>query len=78
MAAKPKNVAGWGELNIALNRHVKAGTILGYKTARPEDGGSVGIEVSTAKGADQAEVVRQIREALPELFADATVRTREG
>ena len=78
MARKPNGMAGWGELNIALNQLVKAGTILGYKTARPEADGVAGIEVATPKGADQAEVVRGVREVLPEAFANATVRTREG
>ncbi|TDR94046.1 hypothetical protein [Enterovirga rhinocerotis] len=78
MAAKPKSPSGWGELNIALNGLVKAGTILGYKTARPDADGSVGIEVTTARGADQAEVLRQVRDVLPEAFATAGVRTREG
>lgn len=75
MAKNSNGVAGWGDLNIALNRLVKGGVILGYKTARPEAGGSVGVEVSTASGADQADVLRQVREALPEAFATASVRT---
>lgn len=78
MATKPKSIVRWGELNIALNGLVKAGTILGYRTARPEAGGSAGIEVTTVQGADQAEVVRRVREVLPEAFSTATVRTREG
>jgi hypothetical protein len=75
---KSNGMAGWGELNVALNGLVKAGTILGYKTARPEAAGSATVEVMTAPGADQAEVVRKVREMLPPAFATATVRTREG
>ncbi|HMO30976.1 hypothetical protein [Enterovirga sp.] len=78
MAAKSKSIIGWGELNIALNGLVKAGVILGYRTTRPEAGGSAGIEVTTAAGADQAEVVSRVRDVLPDAFATATVRTREG
>jgi hypothetical protein len=79
MAKKSNSgTAGWAELNIALNGLVKGGTILGYRTARPEAGGSAGVEVETAPGADQAEVVRKVREVLPEAFSTATVRTREG
>ena len=78
MAKSKTGVAGWGDLNIALNGLVKAGTILGYKTVRPENGGAVGVEVTTGKGADQAEIVRMVRETLPEAFSGATVRTREG
>lgn len=78
MAKKPNSVAGWGELNIALNTLVKAGTILGYKTARPETDGIASVEVTTAAGADQADVVQRVRNVLPEAFATATVRTREG
>lgn len=78
MAKAKGGMAGWGELNIALNQLVKAGTITGYKTARPEGDGPVGVEVMTAPGADQADVVRLVRETLPEAFASAVVRTREA
>lgn len=76
MAAKPNPATGWGELNLALNGLVKAGVITGYKTNRADKGAEVGIEVSTAAGADQAEVVRRVREALPDRFSGAVVRTR--
>lgn len=78
MAAKPKSLAGWGELNVALNGLVKGGAIRGYKTARAESGGSATIEVTTDRGADQADVLRMVREVLPESFSTAIVRTREG
>ena len=75
MASKPKRpVVGWGELNIALNALVKKGTIVSYSTAAVKDATSV--EVATASGADQAEVVRQVKEALPSAFSEAQVRTR--
>lgn len=78
MAAKAKSNVGWGELNIALNGLVKSKAILGYKTARPEGDGVSSVEVTTAPGTDQAEVIRLVREVLPEAFATATVRTRAG
>jgi hypothetical protein len=71
-------MSGWGELNVALNALVREGVIVSYKTIRPEKGGPAGIEVATAPGADQAQVVRRVRELLPGNFADATVRTRTG
>jgi hypothetical protein len=77
MAKKSGGMAGWGQLNVALNQLVRAGTIVGYKTEKPEGDGPVRIEAAIAPGTDQAEVVRAVREALPEAFATATVRTRE-
>lgn len=76
MTARPKAMAGWGALNIALNALVREGLIVGYKTSRPEKDTPAGIEVATDKGADQAEVVRRVREILAGDFSDATVRTR--
>lgn len=76
MTKKQNGMLGWGELNIALNRLVKDGTITGYRTARPEADGAASVEVTTATGADQADVVRRVREALPEAFSTASVRTR--
>jgi hypothetical protein len=75
MASKPKRpVVGWGELNVALNALVKKGIIVSYSTAAVKS--ATTIEVTTSSGADQAEVVRQVREALPNAFSDAQVRTR--
>jgi hypothetical protein len=75
MASKPKRpVVGWGELNVALNALVKQGIIVSYSTAAVKS--ATTIEVTTSSGADQAEVVRQVREALPNAFSDAQVRTR--
>lgn len=76
MVAKAKTMAGWGDLNVALNGLVKEGVILSYKTSRPEKNTPAGIEVATAAGADQAEVVRRVRELLTGDFSEATVRTR--
>ena len=67
-------VVGWGELNIALNALVKQGTIVSYSTAAVKSATS--IEVTTASGADQADVVRQVRDALPSGFSEAQVRTK--
>ena len=72
--AKPR--VGWGELNIALNSLVKEGVISRYSTGASGSGTSV--EVSIESGADQAEVVKRVRAALPTEFADAQVRTREA
>jgi hypothetical protein len=75
MASKPKRpVVGWGELNVALNALVKQGIIVSYSTAAVKS--ATTIEVTTSSGADQAEVVRQVREALPNAFSDAQVQTR--
>ena len=76
MAAKPKRPVGWGELNVALNSLVREGVIVGYSTAAVESGTSV--EVATASGADQADVVRRVREALPTAFAEAQAGLRKG
>ena len=76
MARAPKEMANWGDLNIALNVLVKEGLILSYKTGRAGKGAETAIEVTTAPGADQAEVVRRVREVLTGAYADATVRTR--
>lgn len=73
-----KTMTTWGDLNIALNGLVKGGVIVSYKTSRADKGGEAAIEVSTAKGADQAEVVRQVRELLNGAFAAAVVRTKAG
>jgi hypothetical protein len=75
MATKPKPKVGWGELNIALNALVKEGVILSYSAAVGTSAG-VSVEVATANGADQAEVVRRVRESLPSAFSEAQVRTR--
>lgn len=70
--------SGWGALNVAMNTLVKASVIVGYKTSRTEKETEPGVEVTIAPGADQAEVVSRVREALPEAFSGATVRTRQG
>ena len=74
MSRKPKPPAGWGELNIALNALVREGVILSYSTGMA--GGSSSIEVAIDGGADQADVVKRVRGALPTAFAEAQVRTR--
>ena len=73
---KPKRPVGWGELNLALNGLVKEGIIVGYSTGA--DKGATSIEVATDSGADQAEVVRRVRETLPCAFSEAQVRTRSA
>ena len=70
-----KAVRGWGSLNVALNGLVKDGTIAGYETGAGADG-AVTVQVKIQSGADQADVVRRVREVLPEAFASAEVRTR--
>ncbi len=70
-----KAVKGWGSLNVALNGLVKDGVIAGYETAAAA-AGAVSVQVRIASGADQADVVRRVREVLPEAFASAEVRTR--
>jgi hypothetical protein len=74
MRSKPKRPVGWGELNVVLNALVKERIILSNSTGPGKDGTSV--EVVTDSGADQAEVVRSVREALPSAFSEAQVRTR--
>jgi hypothetical protein len=74
MKTKAKRPVGWGELNVALNALVKERLILSYNTGA--DKGGVSIEVTTASGADQAEVVRRVRESLPTAFSEAQVRTK--
>ncbi|NNM72358.1 hypothetical protein [Enterovirga aerilata] len=76
MSRKTKAPTGWGELNIALNGLVREGTILSYSTSMAS--GTPSVEVAIESGADQAEVVRRVRGALPSAFADAQVRTRVG
>ena len=77
MAATAKEMTSWGDLNIALNGLVREGVIVSYKTSRADkSGGEAAIEVSTAQGADQAEVVGKVRGILNGAFADASVRTR--
>jgi hypothetical protein len=73
MERKPKPPSARGELNLALNALTKERLILSYGVAQT---GSTTIEVAIDKGADQAEVLRRVREALPTSFADAQVRTR--
>ena len=75
-SAAPKAAATWGDLNVALNALVKEGMIVSYTTGRGDKTASTAIEVTTARGADQAEVVRRVREALPGEFSAATVRTK--
>lgn len=74
MTTKPKRPVGWGELNVALNALVKERIIISYNTGA--DKGGISIEVTTASGADQAEVVRRVRETLPSAFSEAQVRTK--
>lgn len=78
MAAPAKTLPKWGDLNIALNALVREQVIASYKTIRGEAGAPPAIEVATASGADQAEVVSRVRDALPAEFATATVRTRKA
>ena len=73
MAVKGK--PSWGELNVALNVLVKEGVVLTY-SASAGNNGSLLVEVTIDKGADQADVVRRVREALPATFSEAQVRTR--
>jgi hypothetical protein len=74
MARQAKAPSGWGELNVALNALVKERLIVSYRTSA--DNGATTVEVNIDTGADQAEVVRRVRAALPEAFASAQVRTR--
>jgi hypothetical protein len=74
MRNNPKRPVGWGELNVALNGLVKEGIIVSYSTGA-EKGGTL-IEVATHSGADQAEVLRRVRENLPSTFSKAQVRTK--
>lgn len=60
-----------GELNVALNALVKEKLILAYNVSQ-----TTAIEVAIDKGADQVEVLRRVRAALPDAFSDALVRTR--
>ena len=76
MSEKPHAPFNWGDLNVALNSLRKAGVIADYKTGTAPRSGALTIEVAVESGADQAEVVRQVRESLPDSVADAEVRTR--
>ena len=73
---KPKPASGWGELNVALNRLVKTGVIQSYSTGARGKEARVTVEVMIDTGADQAEVVQLVREALPEDYREAQVRTK--
>lgn len=73
MERKPRPPSGRGELNVALNVLMKEKLILSYDVAQTS---GTAIEVGIDKGADQADVLRRVREALPASFADAQVRTR--
>lgn len=73
--AQANSLVGWGDLNKALNLLRKERVFLSYKTGMGK-AGAVSIEISIEKGADQAEVLRRVREALPSEFGDAQVRTR--
>jgi hypothetical protein len=75
MGTKQKPKVGWGELNVALNALVKERLILNYSAAAGMSG-AMTVEVTVTSGADQAEVVRRVREALPSAFSEAQVRTR--
>ena len=70
--ARPK----WGDLNIALNGLKRGGVFSTYTTQWVEAGSTTVIELSVERGADQAEVLRTVREALPAAFLDATIRTK--
>jgi hypothetical protein len=76
MRNKPKRPVGWGELNLALNGLVKEGIIISYSTGAEKGGTS--IEVATDSGADQADVLRRVRENLPSTFSEAQVRTKKA
>lgn len=65
---------GWGSLNVALNRLVQDSVITGYNTDSDKQG-VVSVQVRVEAGADQAEVLRKVRDALPEAFVDARIRT---
>lgn len=67
-----------GDLNKALNGLRKRGLIAGYQTGTAGKGGALSIEVAIDKGSDQAEILRQVRETLPDVFSDAQLRTRIG
>lgn len=75
MERKSKPLSARGELNVALNALTKEQLILSYSVAQ---GDTTSIDVAVEKGADQAEVLRRVREALPASFVDAQVRTRIG
>ena len=78
MNDKSRSSFNWGDLNVALNGLRKAGVIAGYKTGTSVRTGGLTIDVGVEPGADQADVVRRVREALPADVADAEVRTRAG
>lgn len=73
MAQQSKPLSSRGELNVALNGLIKTKAILSYSVAQAK---GTAIEVAIDKGADQAEVLRLVREALPASFSEAQVRTK--
>ena len=73
MERKQKPPSARGALNMALNALTKERLILSYIVAQT---GTTAIEVAIDKGADQADVLRRVRDALPASFAEAQVRTR--
>ena len=60
--------------NCQFSALIKEGIIVSYSTGAGK--GATSIDVATDSGADQAEVVRRVREALPSAFSEAQVRTR--
>jgi hypothetical protein len=77
MADIQKSPIGWGDLNKALNGLVQAKVIQSYRTQKPGKNAELNlVEVTVEVGADQADVVRRVREALPEAFSGLQIRTR--
>jgi hypothetical protein len=72
-----KSEIGWGDLNKAMNQLVRAKVIRSFSTQRSgKDGPLTLLEVTVDLGADQAEVVRQVRDALPNALSGLQIRTR--
>lgn len=76
LGSAAKSAPSWGDLNRALNALVKEGLILGYSTGKVGANDVASIEAAVSRGADQAEVVRRIRESLPEALSNTKIRTR--
>ena len=67
----------WGDLNVAMNSLVREGVILSYTTGEKLRGVLTALNVGVDTGADEAEVLRRVRGALPGAFAQMKVRTQE-
>ena len=73
---EPSKAPSWGELNAALNALVSEGVIASYSTGKSGKSDVPAIEVTIGSGADQAEVVRRVRDSLPSALSGSQVRTR--